>query len=706
MYALDGTEAEDRPYLVTEHNYTIELLQPAHQPGPDGPQNYHAVFLTHDRETVTAHYERALYPVDGELRADPRITHDVVLAIDDYGNPLRSASAGYGRRLPDPALAPEDQAAQARLRLTYTDNGYTNAVERPDAHRTPMPAQTRAFEVVGLAPAGRLFGFAELRDGLAAISAELPFQDWDADPGRLAAPARRLISRTRCRTGATTCPGRCRRASLSRWRCRTGATARPSPKAWSPTCTAAASTPATLRDGWLPAGGRERGGCRPARCSTPASDGDDPAAELDYARRHFFLPHRFTDPFGNTTTVSYDRYDLLSRQTRTRSATWSPPANAIRPMSSPLDGNDYRVLAPRLVSDPNRNRAAVAFDTLGRVCGTAVMGKPEERLGDSLDGFDPDLAAAAVAAYFADPFGLGTRAARPGDHRVLYDLDAYRRSRGEPAPARPGWRCWPARPMSAIWRPGSGRGSSGRSSYSDGFGREIQRKGQAGARAGHDGGPDVEHRWIGSGWTVFNNKGKPVRAVRAVLHRHPPVRVRARGRRQPGPVLRPGRAASWPRVHPNHTYEKVVFDPWRQETWDVNDTVLLDPANDPDVGEFVRTVGCRASDYLPTWYDQRRRRSARPGGAGGRRPRPRVHASTPAVAYTDALGRAFLTVAHNRFLRDGTPVQDVPHAQALDIQGNQRQSTTRSAARDAPRLRHARARRSIRRAWKRANAGP
>ena len=30
-------------------------------------------------------------------------------------------------------------------------------------------------------------------------------------------------------------------------------------------------------------------------------------------------------------------------------------------------------------------------------------------------------------------------------------------------------------------------------------------------------------------------------------------------------------------LHPNHTWEKVVFDPWRQETYDVNDTVAIDP---------------------------------------------------------------------------------------------------------------------------------
>ena len=40
----------------------------------------------------------------------------------------------------------------------------------------------------------RLFSFAELREGLAAVTAELPFQDWDADPAGLPAPARRLIA--------------------------------------------------------------------------------------------------------------------------------------------------------------------------------------------------------------------------------------------------------------------------------------------------------------------------------------------------------------------------------------------------------------------------------------------------------------------------------------------------------------------------------
>ena len=38
------------------------------------------------------------------------------------------------------------------------------------------------------------------------------------------------------------------------------------------------------------------------------------------------------------------------------------------------------MLAPALITDPNGNRAAVSFDILGMVAGTAVMGKTTARI--------------------------------------------------------------------------------------------------------------------------------------------------------------------------------------------------------------------------------------------------------------------------------------------------------------------------------------
>ena len=101
--------------------------------------------------------------------------------------------------------------------------------------------------------------------------------------------------------------------------------------------------------------------------------------------------------------------------------------------------DDYRMLRPRLMMDPNRNRAAVAFDALGMVVGTVVMGKPPPAPveGDSLDGFEADLTEAVMLDHLAhpmsDPQAILTRATT----RLVYDLFAYHRTKDQldPQPA-------------------------------------------------------------------------------------------------------------------------------------------------------------------------------------------------------------------------------------------------------------------------------
>ncbi|MCP9461813.1 MAG: hypothetical protein NNA24_07200 [Nitrospira sp.] len=166
VYALDGTDKEPHPYTVTEQNFTIRVLQ---RRGP----NRHGVFLTHARESLSYHYERK--------PADPRIGHALTLEVDAFGNVLKQAAIGYGRRkqirvvddqgnvqqVPNPGLTgldATDQAKQTTPLLTYTGNRVTNAVETADDHRTPLPCESRTYELTGYTPTGAAgrFQFSDL----------------------------------------------------------------------------------------------------------------------------------------------------------------------------------------------------------------------------------------------------------------------------------------------------------------------------------------------------------------------------------------------------------------------------------------------------------------------------------------------------------------------------------------------------------------
>jgi hypothetical protein len=201
IYALDGTPQADRPYSVSEKNYTIKWLQPL-----DG--NRHAIFFTHARESIDFRYERKLYEIGGRELADPRVTHDMVLAVDDYGNELQSAAIGYARRHPDPdpILTAEDRANQSKIHVTCTENTYTNPILTNDAYRTPLPAETRTHELINVSPAGQqleitnLFGFEEMAGKVAQAGDgqhDLPYEDSYGAGATTNRPYRRLIKQSR-----------------------------------------------------------------------------------------------------------------------------------------------------------------------------------------------------------------------------------------------------------------------------------------------------------------------------------------------------------------------------------------------------------------------------------------------------------------------------------------------------------------------------
>lgn len=319
-------------------------------------------------------------------------------------------------------------------------------------------------------------------------------------------------------------------------------------------------------------------------------------------------------------------------------------------------GQDYRVMAPALLMDPNRNRVAVAFDALGLVVGNATMGAPEDEphLGDSLSGFKADLTRAEIDRFFAGPRGPAAHEfLADASKRIVYDLWRYCTSRRRGL-LQPIYSASIARETHSSDPPASGETRLQVSvGYSDGFGRVIQKKstaehGPLSAPAGAEiGGSDrvVGERWAATGWTIFNNKDKPVRKYEpffTATHRFEPnLCAGVSAILFYDPLLRVVGA-----LHPDHSWQKIVFDPWSQTTWDAGDTTLIeDPRSDPDVGDYFARIP--EGDYFPTWY------ALRAGGALGADElaaarQAATYTGTPSTAYTDPIGRAYLGVSRNR----------------------------------------------------------
>ena len=163
-----------------------------------------------------------------------------------------------------------------------------------------------------------------------------------------------------------------------------------------------------------------------------------------------------------------------------RWATASPSESATRRHVTAA-GNDYRVLQPRLVMDANRNRSRRRLRRAR--AGRRHRGDGQARgatVGRPLTGFDADLTETVVLAHLADPLaephGDPAAAPAPGSSTTCSPTSA-RKTEPQPQPAvvytlaRETHDSDPA--------PAGEPKMQHAFAYSDGFGREIQKKIQA-----------------------------------------------------------------------------------------------------------------------------------------------------------------------------------------------------------------------------------
>ncbi len=548
IYAEDGTNAATAPYTVTEYRYEVEELQPI-------ATQLHGVYHPFEREQIIFHYERNA--------TDPRIEHKLSLETDSFGHIVREAHIAYARRN---VLEPE----QGQILATCGTINYATPIESPYDFRHGVVTESLHYELA-LLPTATPLTFAVVDTAMTGANV-LPFD------GAIAPGSMRTIGHVRHQF----------------WKDDLSA-----PLAFGSVETRALvydhfalALPATLLTSVFGANVTVNELTTKAGYVSPDGNLWTHAGTTTYDAAHFFQAITFTNPFGNVSSVVYDAERLFVIEEHTSATAAFDNVTTVTV--------DYRVLLPAMLTDPNGNRTALAFDPLGMVVATAVMGRVGANEGDTL----------------ADP-----------TTKIEYDLLAWEAA--TPSPAY----------VHTYARMQHGPSNSGwfeTYSYSDGFGHEVLKKAQA--EPDTSGNP----RWAGTGRTVFDNKGNPVKKYEPYFSADPGyddedslVQTGYSDILRYDPLSRPIRVD-----HPDGTFETTEFDSWQEVRSDENDNVLesawyADASSRPATDPLNRAAALAAE-----------------------------HAHTPAKSVVDPLGRTFLAIA------DNGPAGKYSTRTKLDIQGN------------------------------------
>lgn len=650
-----------RLFSAATHNCRIRCLQPM-------GGNPHAVFLVSESEALTYHYELDLRPSPPPagsttvppLAPDPRIAHTLNLSFDDYGNIQQAVAIGYPRQrmFADPALPAHValiREVQREQHIAYTETHYTDdAIDAAGGtapvkfHRLRMPCEMQAFELTGFTPAaGIYFDLADLRS-CALSTSYLP-----TAPSRPVTRKRyhelpqttaltmRLVEHARTLFLKNDLSGPLGLGELASL----GLPYEQYKLALTKSLLDAIFTDGQLEKN-IPAGGSVRDALNNWKTSGYLSDADAtaifgvPATEEYWMRsgiagfepdadQHFYLPEKYTDAFDRTTTLQYDPFDLFVQSSQ------DPMGN-----TSSVEQFDYRVLAPAELKDASGNISRVAFDILGLPVATAVMGKSGTESGDNLSGLALDPPVVEVQNFLTAAYdaSVPTNWLGAASARFVYDLGF--------SVTAAGTITYCSRPPCAFGVVRETHVNAGGSpkiqatvEYTDGLGAVLVKKAQA--------EPDPKSalanpplRWIASGKTILNNKGKPVKQYEPYFSRFEHRFDLTETETEVGvtPLMYYDAAGRLVRTElPDGTLSRVEFSPWFVSSFDANDTVLesawyqtrnlLSPA-----AALTRDVNGTISatpEQRAGWLTAR-------------------HAKTPAQTHLDSLGRDVVAIVHNR----------------------------------------------------------
>ena len=497
VYALDGTRQGTRIPTPSPNRTSPSCAcsrRPAtgtrcSSPMPARPSAYH--------------YERN--PSRSAHRA-PALT----LEVDAFGNVLKSAAIGYGRRQPDGSLSAAKTETEQTQLLAHLQRKRVHQLHRsaPTRIARPSPCESRSYELTGF-QARRT---TQARFALDEVDSQRQLRmhrhrttkpradgSLQTPPDRARAhpvPSRRSVGRS---------AALCRSARSNRWRCQSRATQ----LAFTPGLLAqvyggTASTDVDARrrraatctaksdaNWWVPSG----------RSFLSPNASDDPAAGTRASRaQHFFVPQRLRDPFGKVERTRRLRRTRPAAD-RTPRPAWTTPCS-----SSTTTACCSRALSPIPMATAARPRST----RWAWWSAPQSWANRDEGLGRFTEGFDADLDATTVANHLQTPLVDPHASCRapPRAWSTTSSLTSARSADAQPQPAVA--HALARETHVSISAPTSRRGCSTASRTPTASAARSRRRSRP-SRASRESGGPIDPRWVGSGWTVFNNKGKPVR---------------------------------------------------------------------------------------------------------------------------------------------------------------------------------------------------
>jgi len=646
LYELDVNALHERNeqtpirlFSTAYHSCSIRKIQPKER-------NRNAIFLVTESEAITYNYDLDL---KDDVDPDPRICHTLNLNTDEFGNIRQSITVAY------PRLGVSDfdnlstdsieliNELQKEIHLSYTETRYTNDFERAadfDNYRLRVPCEVLTYELTGISAEdtqdritpGNIDNLYFTIEELRRFRLSQFYQENGPEVADIAyherpdltVPQKRLVEHTRVLYLADDLSGplpfrQIGRLGLPHESYKLSTTGDLLNRVLGAKLDA--STMAALSD-------RKVGGyLRPTANNNPFSP--EPVRDEYWmcsgiagfesdAPNHFYLPRRYTDPFGNTTRVRFDRYDLFVERTT------DALGNAVE-----VEEFDFRVLRPRRIRNANNNLSTVVFDALGMTTALAIEGKGNE--ADDLSTLSDELINPLtddLRRFFTSDYDETTAQSLLGHAtaRYLYHFGED----GSSFAQHPAATASIVREEHTVTKATSPVQSS--FEYSDGLGQVIVKKVQAEPDQG------TKLRWIANGKTVFNNKGRPVKQYEPYFSSsdqrfEEPIEVGVT------PIVYYDAVGRIIRTElPDDTISHVEFSPWHVTSFDGNDNVLGSqwytsrnpPAPDQPlpVDPFTNKPTATA-DERAAWLAAR-------------------HDDTPSLSIMDSLGREVVTVVNNR----------------------------------------------------------